>query len=242
MTSKIDRSGLNLSGQVAIGAMANPTYDLHVLRADGASGTLSLSGATATGGPSYIIMGNNDSAGVGGPNVIVSANRSLQFGVGNSFTAAGGGSFTSQLSISPTGVVSIVNGVAIGVDSVKNQHVIRGGANGQANMLTIVDGRAGAFSNITIDVNLGGPGGWSYWVSSGGTGQGQFQAGGGYTNSTANYSHTTRVGSGWSVSSPSNDVIRFVGGSPGTHPNVMMQICGSLSQLLDSSRYTVTFS
>jgi hypothetical protein len=93
----IDQAGL--SRPLGVGGIANPTYDLSVLRADGASGTLSLSGPTTTGGPSYIIMGNNDSAGVSGPNVIVSANRSLQFGVGTSFTAAGGGTFTPTLTM-----------------------------------------------------------------------------------------------------------------------------------------------
>jgi hypothetical protein len=93
----IDQSGL--SRPLGVGGITNPAYDLSVLRSDGASGTLSLSGPTATGGPSYIIMGNNDSAGVSGPNVIVSANRSLQFGVGTSFTAAGGGTFTPNLTV-----------------------------------------------------------------------------------------------------------------------------------------------
>lgn len=93
----ISQSGL--SRPLGVGGAANPAYDLSVLRSDGASGTLSLSGPTTTGGPSYIIMGNNDSAGVDGPNVIVSANRSLQFGVGTSFTAAGGGTFTPTLTM-----------------------------------------------------------------------------------------------------------------------------------------------
>jgi hypothetical protein len=68
-----------------------------------------LSGATTTGGPSYIIMGNNDSAGVSGPNVITSANRSLSFGVGTSFTAAGGGTVTQLLTLDSSGNL-IMNG------------------------------------------------------------------------------------------------------------------------------------
>ena len=101
--SQIESRGL--TNPLGVGVL-NPSYPLHVLRADGASGTLSLSGATTTGGPSYVIMGNNDSAGVSGPNVIVAANRTLQFGVGNSFTAAGGGTFTSYMNVDPNGRVT----------------------------------------------------------------------------------------------------------------------------------------
>jgi hypothetical protein len=52
-------------------------------------------------------MGNNDSAGVSGPNVIVSANRTLQFGVGTSFSAAGGGTFTAHMNIDTLGRVTM---------------------------------------------------------------------------------------------------------------------------------------
>lgn len=112
--SKIESPGL--MNPLGIG-VTNPSYPLHVLRADGASGTLSLSGATTTGGPSYIIMGNNDSAGVSGPNVIVAANRSLQLGVGNSFTAAGAGTFTPHLEIDSAGGVR-VSAVGQGIQTI----------------------------------------------------------------------------------------------------------------------------
>jgi len=83
-----------------------PSYALHV-KSGAASGTLSLSGgAEATGGASYILMGNNDSGGVTGPTVIVSANRTLQFGHGTSFTLAGGGTFTSRMSITSNGGIA----------------------------------------------------------------------------------------------------------------------------------------
>ena len=83
-----------------------PSHALHV-KNGAASGTLSLSGgAEATGGASYILMGNNDSGGVTGPTVIVSANRALQFGHGTSFTLAGGGTFTSRMSITSNGGIA----------------------------------------------------------------------------------------------------------------------------------------
>jgi len=113
----IDQSGL--SRPLGVGGITSPAYDLSVLRSDGASGTLSLSGPTTTGGPSYIIMGNNDSAGVSGPNVIVSANRTLQFGVGTSFTAAGGGTFSPYLSIASNGQVLINRTSTVGTTNVK---------------------------------------------------------------------------------------------------------------------------
>jgi hypothetical protein len=64
-------------------------------------------------------MGNNDSAGVSGPNVIVSANRTLQFGVGTSFTAAGGGTFSPYLSIAPNGQVLVNRTSTVGTTNVK---------------------------------------------------------------------------------------------------------------------------
>jgi len=93
------------NGNVGIG-QTSPQYALHV-KTGSASGTLSLSGGSeTTGGASYILMGNNDSAGVSGPNVIMSANRTLQFGHGTSFTASGGGTFTPRFNITSNGGIA----------------------------------------------------------------------------------------------------------------------------------------
>jgi hypothetical protein len=52
-------------------------------------------------------MGNNDSSGTAGPNIIVSANRALQFGVGTSFSSSNGGTFTSYLHVGGDGNIGI---------------------------------------------------------------------------------------------------------------------------------------
>jgi hypothetical protein len=52
-------------------------------------------------------MGNSDSAGTSGPNIIFAANRNLSFGVGTSFTAADGGTFTEYVRIDSSGNVGI---------------------------------------------------------------------------------------------------------------------------------------
>jgi hypothetical protein len=109
--SRVDSSGLATSVGVNV---PSPNYALHVLDSSGASGTLSLSGQTvnATGGPSYIIMGNTDSAGTSGPNVITAANRTLYFGVGSSFTAAGGGTVTQLMNLDSSGNINMTGSPA----------------------------------------------------------------------------------------------------------------------------------
>jgi hypothetical protein len=127
------------SGHVGIGTNS-PAYPLHVTNGGG-SGTLSLSPATTNGGASYILMGNSDSSGASGPSMIVSANRNLQFGVGSSFTAAGGGTFTEAMRLDSSGNLlvgttstsnSIPNGVnAVSITSGTSLNV--GHANGTPN-------------------------------------------------------------------------------------------------------------
>ena len=146
----------SLGNPLGIGVVS-PQYPLHVLSASGASGTLSLSGATTTGGPSYIIMGNNDSAGVTGPNVISAANRVLQFGVGNSFTAPGGGTFTPILNVDANGIN--VQGVqrtwALGQPSVA------GITSAGHNLYRMAFNRSyNYYQGITFDVHMSGGKDW----------------------------------------------------------------------------------
>ena len=97
------------SGNVGIG-IASPVTNLHIngVCGPGSSGALSLAAPAAGGGcPSYIIMGNNDSAGTAGPNIISAANRTLAFGVGDSFSSNSGGNFT--------GSMYIINGGNVGI-------------------------------------------------------------------------------------------------------------------------------
>jgi hypothetical protein len=103
--STIGSAGLD--NPLGIGT-STPVQNFQILSSSGASGTLSLSGSApnSTGGPSYILMGNSDSAGTPGPNVVVAANRSLSFGVGTSFSTAGGGTFTPHMGIDSSGRVT----------------------------------------------------------------------------------------------------------------------------------------
>jgi hypothetical protein len=97
---------INSSGYVGIGN-TSPQVALHI-KTGGSSGTLSLSGNAAndTGGPSYILMGNTDSAGTTGPSMIVAANRSLQIGRGTSFSSSSGGTFTADFQTDGSGNVT----------------------------------------------------------------------------------------------------------------------------------------
>jgi hypothetical protein len=97
------------SGNVGIGTNS-PVANLHVTGVCGAgsSGSFSIAAPASGGGcPSYFIMGNNDSAGVAGPNVIMSANRQLLFGLGNSFSSSTGGTFSELMRITSDGNVGI---------------------------------------------------------------------------------------------------------------------------------------
>ena len=110
-----------------------------------------------------------------------------------------------------------------------------------ANMVHKIQGAAGSFSQVVICVSLNGAGGWGYIINSGGTSGGYFQSGGGYTNGTGNYSHSAPVGSGYTVSSPANDVIRFVGPG-GVHPFTSIQMFGSLAQDFGDQHVCIYFS
>ena len=92
------------NGNLGIGT-TSPSAGLHV-RTSTRSISCAADGA-GQGGASYFIMGNSDSGGTSGPNVIFAANRSLSFGVGNSFTAADGGTFTEYARIDSSGNVGI---------------------------------------------------------------------------------------------------------------------------------------
>jgi hypothetical protein len=114
-------------------------------------------------------------------------------------------------------------------------------AGNYANMVHKVQGAAGSFSQVVICASLNGPGGWGYIINAGGTNGGFFQSGGGYTNGTPNYSGGVAVGSGFTVSSPASDVIRFVGPG-GVHPFVSIQMFGSLNQDFGEQHICIYYS
>jgi hypothetical protein len=108
-------------------------------------------------------------------------------------------------------------------------------------MIHKVQGCSGAFSQLVICASLNGAGGWGYIINGGSTGGGTFQTGGGYTNGTINFSNNITAGSGFTVSSPSNDVVRFVGGG-GVHPFISIQMFGSLSQDFGDAHICIYYS
>ena len=113
-------------------------------------------------------------------------------------------------------------------------------AGNYAKMVHKVQGASGAFSNVIVCASLNGAGGWGYIINQGGTGGGAFQAGGGYTNGTGNFSHNIGAGCGFTVSSVVGDVIRFVGPG-GTHPFVSIQMFGSLNQSFDDTNICIYY-
>jgi hypothetical protein len=118
-----ERLRIDTSGRIQMGGATDGLADVNI-RAQGSatgSGSLSLAASSASGGgASYLLMGNSDSGGTTGPNVIVSANRILQIGVGSSFASRTGGTFTEYMRIDASGNVGInttgtVSGVKLNV-------------------------------------------------------------------------------------------------------------------------------
>jgi hypothetical protein len=102
--SENERMRITGLGDVGIG-VSSPVGGLHI---NTSTRTLNLAAlSSGGGGASNILMGNNDSGGTAGPNVITSANRNLIFGVGNSFSDPAGGTVSEYMRITNTGSVGI---------------------------------------------------------------------------------------------------------------------------------------
>jgi hypothetical protein len=126
----------------------------------------------------------------------------------------------------------------------KTQKLINNAGNFAA-MVHKVQGASGTFSSCVITCNLGGAGGWGYIINGGGTGLGMFQSGGGYVNGSANFTHGTVIGGGFTVTCDSGtNIIRFTSSYyPGVHPFISIQMFSSLQQTTFSdSDITITFS
>ena len=120
---------------------------------------------------------------------------------------------------------------------------LNGGPNGVASQIHMVDGKSGSFTTLTIDIQLGGAGGYMYQVQVAGTSGCNFQTGGGYTNGTLNFSHSLATGSGFTVTSPSSNLIRLVAQSGvGTHPVCEIRMTQALNADHDQDNVTITWS
>jgi hypothetical protein len=99
---KVDGSELVFvpsTGRIGIGNAA-PAYKLDVTGEAQVQNYLRI---TNTGGAQALLMGNQDSAGVNNPSIIVAANGTTFFGNGNSWSGAGG-TYTYRANISSSGL------------------------------------------------------------------------------------------------------------------------------------------
>ena len=132
--------------------------------------------------------------------------------------------------------------LVVGVKNSDAAFQLNGGSNGNASFVEKVDSKPGSYSTITVEAQLPGAGGYFYEIQTGSASTAASQAGGGYTNGTSNFSHHLSYGSNWTVTSPSNDKVRFVTSQVGTHPVVRIKIGCGLTAGLDQSDVTITYS
>lgn len=91
-------------------ANVNPSFPLDV----GGAGQFSMyCRITNTGGTQRLLLGNQDSGGVNKPAIISSANSSISFGYGNTWSGDGG-TFTNLFSINQSGTSNDFNAVLTG--------------------------------------------------------------------------------------------------------------------------------
>jgi hypothetical protein len=101
----------------------------------------------------------------------------------------------------------------------------------------------GSRSTCTIDVQFPGAGSFLYEVHASSTTNQAWQIGGGYTNGTQNFSHNTSAGSNWTVTTPSNGLVRLVNTSAmGIHPTCFIRVVWGLSSGFSASNISITFT
>jgi hypothetical protein len=105
-----ERMRIDSSGNLLVGTTVASSK--LCVRSGSSSGTLSLAALAGGGGGSAIVMGNGDSGGTAGPVVIGSANRALNFGVGDSFSSASGGNVTNYMTIDSSGGLILAGSTA----------------------------------------------------------------------------------------------------------------------------------
>ena len=107
----VERFRVASDGKIQTQGATNGPADMNIRSNTGQSnsGSLSLAASALGGaGASYILMGNNDSSGTAGPAIIQSSNRTIQFGVGNSWTDRTGGTYTNAMTLEASGNLTVV--------------------------------------------------------------------------------------------------------------------------------------
>jgi len=105
-----------------------------------------------------------------------------------------------------------------------------------------VQGAVGSFTKITVNVNLEGAGGYMYRIQVAGVGRSYYQEGGGYTNGTVNFSHNVVAGTGFTITSPSDNVLKLERSWSSVHPVCIFEIIMGLTTTLTDNDITITFS
>jgi hypothetical protein len=218
------------SGKVGIGT-SSPRAKLEVV-GDIISGLDVYTYAKFEGGQSgnLTIRANAGNANISSANIIFSNSTS-------------GGNQAERMRISSSG------NVGIGTSSPDNPLTVKGAIktidnfNSNGNRLMTVLGIAGVITMVQLDIDLNGAGGYWYKVAMGGTGVSSMQEGAGYTNGTANFSHDLLTGSSWTVSMPSDNLLRLKWtGSNNIHPVVTLDIAKALDVTLNEDDITATWS
>ena len=232
---EIDASGnTTFSGKVEVGTFSNSTTntgEAWIGRAsDRADGTLTvqLGGDNATGTKFEIVdrAWTKVISSISGeaPSSSFSINSSGNATFGKHITAEGG---IEQNSYSTTG----------------GSRGISGNCDGFAGSVFVVGAKSGLYTTCTVEIQFPGAGGWQYEVMASGTGCTRFQTGGGYTNGTSNFSHTSTSGANWTVTSPSSNKVRLVStGTIGYHPICSVKAYSGLSSGLTAEDISITWS
>lgn len=240
---------INVDGNVGIGT-DSPTAKLEVGSTFGAHISGHGNGVGVFGSNAHTTNGNVtvvNSHGSYGGSAVTSAWGSVRFHTLGGLVTAGA-SIAERMRIDTTGKVGIGTSsprstLEVGSPNARHGIQLNGGPNGAATQIHMIDGKSGSFSTLTIDVQLGGAGGYFYQVQVAGTAGCRFQTGGGYTNGTPNFSHSLATGSSFTVTSPSANLIRLVCTSQiGTHPGCEIKMTQALNSNHDQDDVTITWS
>jgi len=157
---------------------------------------------------------------------------------------AGSAAYQEHMRIKDTGNVGIGEASPNTKLDVDGPIKLNGSGNGQE--IQFVKAEGGAFSTVTIELQFPGAGSYNYEVGVSGTSGCGIQFGGGYTNGVPNFSHTgnQQVGSAWSVTSPSSNLVRLVSpsGTVGTHPTAYVKARFGLTDGFDEGDVSIAFS